>query len=122
MQYHVTWEIDIEAESLQDAAKKAWRAMRAWPSIVHVFSVTSEDEVESDEVHIRDLKEREETDAPAAPAVPSPGLIGWALYWLKTEPDTDAVRTLRRLLYYLDRVVASGDVANPPKPPKRWDG
>jgi arginine/lysine/ornithine decarboxylase len=40
--YHVTWEIDVEAGSAIDAAREAWRHMRAPDSIANVFQVIDE--------------------------------------------------------------------------------
>lgn len=38
-EYHVSWEIDVEADSAIDAAREAWRHMRAADSIANVFQV-----------------------------------------------------------------------------------
>ena len=40
--YVVTWEIDIDAETPQDAARQAWAAMRAPESTANVFDVLDE--------------------------------------------------------------------------------
>lgn len=41
--YVVTWEMDIDAETPQDAARQAWAAMRAEDSTANVFDVLDED-------------------------------------------------------------------------------
>jgi hypothetical protein len=42
MQYRITWEIDVEADTPQDAARKALRIQRKRDSIATVFDVTDE--------------------------------------------------------------------------------
>lgn len=41
--YLVTWEIDIYADSPQEAAEKAWDHMRASDSTANVFNVIDKD-------------------------------------------------------------------------------
>ena len=41
--YVVTWEIDVDAETPQDAARQAWELMRAEDSTANVFDVLDED-------------------------------------------------------------------------------
>ncbi len=40
--YVVTWEMDIDAETPQDAARQAWGHMRAIDSTANVFDVLDE--------------------------------------------------------------------------------
>jgi len=41
--YVVTWEMDIDAETPQDAARQAWALMRAKDSTANVFDVLDAD-------------------------------------------------------------------------------
>jgi len=43
LQYHLVWEIDLEAESPEEAAAEALRVQRDIDSIVCVFTVTDKD-------------------------------------------------------------------------------
>ncbi len=41
--YVVTWEIDVDADSPEEAARQAWAAMRRPESTANVFDVLDED-------------------------------------------------------------------------------
>jgi hypothetical protein len=41
-EFHVTWEIDLDADDAAAAARKAWRYMRNEGSIANVFDVVDE--------------------------------------------------------------------------------
>jgi hypothetical protein len=56
--YLVSWCIDSDAETPQDAAREAWAAMRRTDSIANYFSVRDE----SGNVHAVDLGEAEGAD------------------------------------------------------------
>lgn len=56
--YHVTWEIEVCADTPEEAAREAWRLMRVSDSTANVFDVTLPDE--SGETIRVDLQELEE--------------------------------------------------------------
>lgn len=55
-QYRVTWEIDIEAETPEEAARKALAIQRNPASTATVFNVTAEDG-EMEDVDITELEQ-----------------------------------------------------------------
>ncbi len=57
--YHINWEIDIYAESHEDAARKALTIMRDNKSIASVFNVTDEDGT-AEKIDLFEIDEEEE--------------------------------------------------------------
>lgn len=59
-EYHVTWEIDMEASTPVEAAKAAWDAMRAIDSMANVFTVNGPDALQ---IRVDLTEEGEKSDA-----------------------------------------------------------
>lgn len=49
----VSWEIELDATSAEDAAKRAWEILRAPNSMANVFSVRAEEECWPEKVDIQ---------------------------------------------------------------------
>ena len=65
-QYLVTWEIDVECESPEEAALEAWKLMRHPDSTANVFTVTDE---QGGSVKV-DLEERLQDRGPESGSAP----------------------------------------------------
>ncbi|MGW5147556.1 hypothetical protein [Rhodococcus koreensis] len=61
-EYRVIWEIDIDADTPQQAAEKAWETMRKPDSTANVFRVVSPDTL----THV-DLEDLDEKSTPYWP-------------------------------------------------------
>ena len=70
MNFKIVWEIEIEAETFEEAAMEALRIQRDTESTATVFQVTNTDTEETDEIDVQDLQDID------IPANDLPDIIG----------------------------------------------